>query len=80
VNELWLNDLESLEAISQDDYTRRLCIRMAQMSRDGRLGSLLREADGELDDRTVAMLAELAGDTAFLHAVDEYVHRTRPRH
>ena len=34
---LWLQDIESLEAISQDDDTRNLFLRMAQMSQDGRL-------------------------------------------
>ena len=30
---LWLQDIESLEAISQDDDTRNLFLRMAQLSR-----------------------------------------------
>ena len=48
---LWLDDLETLEAISQDDDTRRLFLRMAQLSQDGRLKPFLRElaADGDLD-------------------------------
>ncbi len=30
---LWLNDMESLEAISQDDEAKRIFLRMAAMSR-----------------------------------------------
>ena len=37
----WMHDLESLEAISQDDDTRRLFLRMAALSQDGRLAPLL---------------------------------------
>jgi type IV secretory pathway TrbF-like protein len=79
---LWLDDLESLEAISQDDYTRRLFLRMAQLSQQGRLTPFLHEldADGELDAETKAMLAELARDSSFLHAVEDYVLRTRAQH
>ena len=79
---LWLTDLESLEAISQDDDTRRLFLRMAQMSQDGRLQPFLRElnADGDLDPQTKVLLAELARDSAFLSAVEDYVHRTRDQH
>ena len=82
MNELWLDDLEGLEAISQDDYTRRLFLRMAQMSQDGRVQPFLRElaADGDLDQATKATLSELAQDSAFLHVVEDYVHRTRARH
>ena len=49
---LWLQDIESLEAISQDDDTRNLFLRMAQLSQDGRLAPFLRELkdDRELDD------------------------------
>ena len=49
---LWLQDIESLEAISQDDDTRNLFLRMAQLSQDGRLAPFLRELkdDRELDE------------------------------
>ena len=79
---LWLDDLEALEAISQDDDTRRLFLRMAQLSQDGRLQPFLRElaADGELDQATKLELSELAQDSAFLLAVEDYVLRTRDRH
>jgi hypothetical protein len=75
----WFTDLESLEAISQDDVTRSLFLRMAKLSQSGRLKPFLREleADRELDEQTKLTMAELAADGPFLHAVEEYVHRTR---
>jgi hypothetical protein len=79
---LWLDDLEGLEAISQDDDTRRLFLRMAQLSQDGRMTPFLRElaADGDLDQATKSKLSELAQDAAFLHVVEDYVLRTREQH
>jgi hypothetical protein len=75
---LWLQDLESLEAISQNDDARRIFLRMAAMSHDGRLPSFLDEVarDDELDDDTKGQLVELAGDRAFLHAVEDYLCKT----
>jgi hypothetical protein len=82
VHALWLDDLETLEAISQDDDTRRLFLRMAQLSKDGRVTPFLREldADGELDQATKSRLSELAQDSSFLQAVEDYVLRTREQH
>jgi len=82
VDGLWLQDIESLEAISGDDETRRLFLRMAQMSQNGRLQPFLRELedDGELDQETKSTLSEIARDATFLHAVEDYVHRTRALH
>ena len=79
---LWLQDIESLEAISQDDDTRTLFLRMAHLSQNGRLQPFLRELhdDAELDDDTKVTLAELAQDATFLHAVEDYVQRTRNLH
>jgi hypothetical protein len=79
---LWLQDIESLEAISQDEDTRNLFLRMAHLSQNGRLQPFLRELkdDGDLDDETKSNLAELACDETFLHAVEDYVHRTRALH
>ena len=34
----WMEDLESLEAISQDAEARKIFLRMAAMSQEGRLG------------------------------------------
>jgi len=49
---LWLNDMESLEAICQDDEAKRIFLRMAAMSRDGNMGNFLSELarDEDLDD------------------------------
>jgi hypothetical protein len=82
VHGLWLDDLEGFEAISQDDETRRLFLRMAQLSQHGRVQPFLREldADGDLDQATKSRLTELALDSAFLLAVEDYVLRTREQH
>jgi hypothetical protein len=78
----WLQDIESLEAISQDEDTRKLFLRMAYLSQHGRLQPFLRELedDRDLDDHTKETLAELACDGSFLHDVEDYVHRTTALH
>jgi hypothetical protein len=82
VDGLWLQDIESLEAISQDEDTRNLFLRMAFLSQHGRLQPFLRELedDGDLDTETKVTLTELACDQSFLLAVEDYVHRTRALH
>ena len=79
---LWLQDLESLEAISQDDDTRRIFLRMAALSQTGQLGRFLNELayDDEVDDATKGTLAELARDRSFLLAVEDYLRRTQLVH
>jgi hypothetical protein len=79
---LWLNDLESLEAITQDDEARQIFLRMAAMSRDGQMGNFLTELtqDADLDEETKGTLRELAEDNSFLLAVEEYVSRTEVLH
>jgi hypothetical protein len=79
---LWLQDLESLEAISQDDETRAIFLRMAEISQSGRLGSFLTELerDEDLDEATKGTLTELASDRSFLLAVEDYVVRTQIFH
>ena len=80
---LWqLEDLETLEAISQDDDTRRLFLRMAQLSQHGRVMPFLRElaADSDLDQATKSKLSELAQDASFLQVVEDYVLCTREQH
>ena len=58
----WLEDLESLEAISQDAEARTIFSRMAAMSQEGRLGTFLVELAGttELDEFTKGTLSEIA--------------------
>jgi hypothetical protein len=79
---VWLHDLESLEAIRQDDATRDLCLRMATLSQTDRLQPFLSELqhDDDLDDQTKGMLTELAEDRSFLLAVEDYVHKTEISH
>ena len=79
---LWLQDLESLEAISQDDEAKRIFLRMAALSRDGQMGSFLTELarDEDLDDETKGTLEELAKDDSFLLVVEDYVRRTQRLH
>ena len=78
----WLEDLESLEAISQDDATRDLFLRMAWLSQEDRLQPFLFELqrDDDLDDSTKGMLTEIAEDPTFLLAVEDYVQKTQIVH
>ena len=78
----WLEDLESLEAISQDAEARAIFLRMAALSQEGRLGSFLVElADAPgLDEFTKGTLSEIAQDEAFLLVVDDYLRRTTVLH
>ena len=79
---LWLQELESLEAISQDADARRIFLKMAAMSHEGRLPNFLDQLahDRELDDVTKGQLTELASDRSFLLAVEEYLRRTQRFH
>jgi hypothetical protein len=80
--DLWLHDLESLEAVTQDEHTRRICLRMAAMSQAGTLGPFISNLrhDDDLDETTKGTIAEIAQDANFLLAVEDYVHRTRLFH
>jgi hypothetical protein len=79
---LWLQDIESLEAISQNDDARQIFLRMAAMTQDGQLRSFLfeLERDEDLDDATKGTLTELAQDRSFLLAVEDYLQRTQRVH
>ena len=78
----WEHDLESLEAISQDAETKRIFLRMANLSQNGQIGSFLTELerDDDIDDDTKGTLTELAQDTSFLLAVEDYLQRTQLIH
>ena len=80
--DLWLHDLESLEAVTQDEQTKLLCLRMARMSQAGTLAPFLAnlKLDAELDDATKGTIAEIAEDESFLLAVEDYVRRTQLIH
>ena len=79
---LWLQDLESLEAISQDADTRDIFLRMAAMTQDGNITRFLRDLaeDGDIDEATKLTLNELARDRSFLLAVEDYLRRTQVFH
>jgi cytosine/adenosine deaminase-related metal-dependent hydrolase len=78
VVDLWLQDMESLEAVAQDELTKLLCLRMAAMWQAGTLRTFLAtlDQDGELDEGTRSTIAVLAADERFLLSVDDYVRRT----
>src|SRR5690242_1721244 len=82
VNPLWLDDLESLEAISQNEEARRIFLRMAALSQSGRTPNFVVEValDGDLDAATKGRLVELAQDESFLLAVEDYLVRTHRLH
>jgi hypothetical protein len=78
---LWLRDIESFERVSQDAFASRLVLRLAQLSREGRLIPFVTEvADSDLDLETREAIAELARDETFLLAVEEYLGRTAVLH
>ena len=78
----WHQDLESLEAISQDELTRDLFLRMAWLSQKDGLQPFLSELqhDDDLDEGTKGMLTEIAEDPTFLLAVEDYVTKTQIEH
>ena len=57
----WLLDIESFEQVSQDETSRRLVLRMAQLYREGRLEPFVNEVayDPNCDDDTRAAITEL---------------------
>ncbi len=77
-----LQDIESLEAITQDDDARTLFLRMAMLAQAGRLEPFLVELidDRDIDAETKGTLAEIAQDPAFLHTVENYVRSTQHLH
>lgn len=80
--DLWLDDLESLEAISQDEETRQIFLRMAALSRAGRIEPFLAQlaADDEVDEETKLKIAELGRDRTLLLTVEDYLRRTQRLH
>ena len=78
----WHENLESLEAIKQDELTRDLVLRMSALSQADKLGLFLFELaqDAELDETTKGTLAEIAEDPSFLLTVEDYLHRTEIFH
>ncbi|HJV29068.1 MAG TPA: hypothetical protein VJ645_00985 [Gaiellaceae bacterium] len=80
---LWQHgDLESLEEISQNDDAKRIFLRMAALSQNGRLPQFLTELnyDPELDEEIKGTITELASNRLFLLAVEDYLRRTQLYH
>ena len=79
---VWIQDIESLEEISQNDEARTIFLRMAELQRCGRMQNFLVELahDPEVDEGMKGTLAELAQDVGFLHAIEDYVHKTAFAH
>jgi hypothetical protein len=82
MNGPWLQDIESLEEISQDEGTRNIFLRLAAMQQTGRISTFIVELEDDpaIDDDTKGTLTELAQDSGFLHAVEDYCHRTLVLH
>ena len=78
----WLVDIESFEQVSQNEISRRLVLRLAQLSREGRLAPFVTKVahDPDFDEETRLAIAELAQDETFLLAVEDYLGRTRVIH
>ena len=77
--DLWIYDLESLDAVSADGDAREVVRRLAGLARAGRLGAFIDaiHADAEIDAKTRAWAVELARNEAFLLAADAYLARFR---
>ncbi len=80
--DLWVHDIESLEAVAQDEDTKALCLRMAAMSKAGTLEPFIRDLarDDDLDEVTKGTIAEIASDEHFLLALEDYLRRTHRVH
>ena len=78
----YVQDIESFEAIYQDELVRRLVLRMAGLARGGRLPGFLAALgeDTELDAETKATVLELARDETFLLACEDYMRATAYYH
>lgn len=80
--DLWVHDIESLEAVAQDEGTKALCLRMAAMSKAGTLGPFITRLhdDEAVDEATKGTITEIASDEQFLLAVEDYLRRTSHVH
>jgi hypothetical protein len=82
MHEMSLQELESLEEISQNEDARQIFLRMAAMQRTGRMGNFLTQLadDPDVDDDTKGSLTELAQNVGFLLAVEDYCAKTDRLH
>jgi hypothetical protein len=79
---VWIHDLELLEAVSQDELAHRVVLKLAALQRAGRIEPFLAQltADSDVDDETKEKLAELGRDEELLLAVEDYLQRTNRLH
>jgi hypothetical protein len=77
-----LQDLESFEAINQDEAIRQIVLRMAGLARGGRLPGFIAavDSDADLDDETKETVLELARNESFLLAAEDYLRATQLYH
>ena len=77
-----LQDLESFEAINQDEAIRQIILRMAGLARGGRLPGFIAavDSDADLDDETKETVLELARSESFLLAAEDYLRATHYFH
>ena len=77
-----LQDLESLEAINQDEATRQIVLRLAGLARGGRLLGFIAavDSDSDLDDETKETVLELARNESFLLVAEDYLLAMRYLH
>jgi len=68
-----VQDIESLEAINQDELVRQFVLRMAGLARGGKPPGFVAAvgADAELDAETKTTVLELARDETFLLACED---------
>jgi hypothetical protein len=80
--DVWLEDIESFEALCQDEEAKLVVLRLARMAQAGKVSRFLTQVALEpgLDDDLLASVTELALDSSFLLAVEDYVHRTQRLH
>jgi hypothetical protein len=80
--QVWLQDIEALEAVTQDELVRSVVLRMAGLARHGKLPGFVEAvgADAELDAETKATVLELARDETFLLAAEDYMRATAYYH
>ena len=74
----WVQDIESLQAVNQDELVRQVVLRMAGAARDGRLPGFVAAvgADAELDAETKTTVLELARGETFLLACEDSMRTT----
>ena len=77
----WVQDIEPLEAVNQDELVRHVVLRTDGLARSRLPGFVPTVgADAELDAETKATVLELARDEPFLLACEDYMRATAYYH